>query len=81
MTATARSDARDIPAHRIWVPRQHGAWAMLALPLLLGVAASRPSTWQLVLAGAAYAGYLASITVLTWSRARRPPAYRPPIVV
>lgn len=81
MTATARPDARDVPARRIWIPRQHGAWAMLALPLLLGVAASEPSPWQLVLAGAAYAGYLASITVQTWSRARRPPAYRPPIGV
>ncbi len=54
---------------------------MLALPLLLGVAASEPSPWQLVLAGAAYAGYLVSATVQTWSRARRPPAYRAPILV
>lgn len=81
MTTDARPEARAIPAHRIWIPRQHGAWAMLALPLLLGVAASRPDAWQLVLAGAAYAGYLASITAQTWSRARRPPAYVPPIVV
>lgn len=80
MTATARRDAGAVPAHRIWIPRQHGAWAMLALPLLLGVAASEPDPWQLVLAGAAYAGYLASITVQTWSRARRAPAYRPPIL-
>ena len=33
-----------------------------------------------MLAGAAYAGYLASITVQTWARARRPRAYRAPIV-
>lgn len=81
MTAAARPDARAVPAQRIWIPRQHGAWAMLALPLLLGVAASEPDPWQLVLAGAAYAGYLASITVQTWSRARRPPAFRTPILV
>jgi hypothetical protein len=54
---------------------------MLGLPVLLGIAASEPSYWQLVLAGAAYAGYLASITIQTWSRARRAPAYRAPIVV
>jgi len=54
---------------------------MLLLPLLLGVAASRPSAWQLVLAGAALTGYLASATLQAWARARRPPEYQPPIVV
>lgn len=54
---------------------------MLLLPVLLGVAASRPSPWQLAVAGAALTGYLASSTLQTWSRARRPPAYRAPILV
>jgi hypothetical protein len=54
---------------------------MLLLPLLLGVAASRPSPWQLVLAGAALAAYLLSATIQAWSRARRHPAYRTPIMV
>jgi len=54
---------------------------MLALPLLLGVAASRPSAWQLVLAGAALAGYLTSSTLQAWTRARRAPEYRRPILV
>ena len=54
---------------------------MLLVPLLLGVAASRPSAWQLVLAGAALTGYLTSATLQAWSRARRPPEYRSPIVV
>jgi hypothetical protein len=54
---------------------------MLALPLLLGVAASRPGTWQLVLAGVALSGYLTSATLQTWSRARRAPEYRRPILV
>ncbi len=52
---------------------------MLLLPVLLGVAASRPSPWQLVVAGAALAGYLFSATMQAWSRARRPPEYRAPI--
>lgn len=54
---------------------------MLLLPVLLGVAASHPSPWQLAVAGAALTGYLASSTLQTWSRARRPPAYQAPIAV
>ncbi len=54
-----------------WAPRQHGAWAMLAIPLLLGIVASRPSPWQLILIVAAVAGYLASATALDWLRSRR----------
>jgi hypothetical protein len=40
-------------AWRLWVPRQHGAWAMLAVPLLLGIAATAPSPWHLLLGIAA----------------------------
>ena len=54
---------------------------MLLLPVLLGVAASRPSPWQLAVAGAALLGYLLSSTLQAWSRARRPPEFRAPIVV
>jgi hypothetical protein len=53
------------------MPGQHGAWAMLAVPFLLGVAASTPSPWQLVLAVTAMSGYLASATAQTWLRSRR----------
>ena len=44
---------------------------MLAVPLLLGVAASRPSPWQAVLSVTAISGYLASSAALDWIRARR----------
>jgi hypothetical protein len=54
---------------------------MLLLPVLLGVAASRLSPWQLAVAGAALTGYLFSATLQAWNRARRPPEYRAPIVV
>jgi hypothetical protein len=67
------------PARR-WLPRQHGAWAMLLVPLLLGVAASRPDAWQLVLAGAAACGYLLSATLQSWARARRSSAHVLPLV-
>jgi hypothetical protein len=62
-------------ARTLWFPHQHGAWAMLAVPLLLGVAASRPDPWQLELAAAAVAGYLASATWQAWIRARRRPSF------
>jgi hypothetical protein len=81
MIDVPRPAARPIAGHRLWIPRQHGAWAMLLLPVLLGVAASRPAAWQLAVAGLALAGYLASATAQTWSRSRRPPAYRLPIAV
>ena len=81
MTAVTRPAPRRVSGHRLWIPRQHGAWAMLLLPVLLGVAASAPSPWQLAVAVAALAAYLASATAQTWSRSRRPPEYRLPIVV
>ena len=48
---------------------------MLATPLLLGVAASQPAAWQLVVAVAAGAGFLLSSTAQAWLRARHSPAY------
>lgn len=78
-TAAPGRSAR--PASRaLWFPHQHGAWAMLAIPLLLGVAASAPSGWQLVLAVAAVAGYLAAATAQAWLRARRRPSFVPSLV-
>jgi hypothetical protein len=60
-----------------WVPKQFGAWAILAVPLLLGIAASEPSPWHLVLAAAAVCAYLASVAALEWSRSRRTALLRP----
>lgn len=54
---------------------------MLLLPLVLGIAASRPDPWQAVLGIAAVSGYVTSATIQAWSRARRAAAYRPPILV
>lgn len=81
MTTGEAAPRRPGAVRHVWLPRQHGAWAMLLVPFLLGTAASSPSPWQLVLAGAALAGYLASATLQSWARGRRPPEYRPPIVV
>lgn len=65
---------------RLWLPRQHGAWALLALPILVGIAASRFVPGHLLLAAAAAAAYLASATLQAWLRARRRAAYLPSIV-
>jgi hypothetical protein len=67
-------------ARTLWLPRQHGAWAMLAVPFLVGVAASAPSAWQLVLAVAAVAGYLAAATAQAWLRSRRRPSLVPSLI-
>lgn len=85
MTAAIAPDARAAAAaaaaRRAWMPRQHGAWAMLLLPTLLGVAASQGSVWHVVLGAAAATGYLASATFQSWSRARRSPVYQRPLLV
>jgi YwiC-like protein len=80
MSAISRSAAPSPTIRHRWLPRQHGGWAMLALPLLLGIAASRPDPWQLVLGAASVSAYVASTVLQAWSRARRPAAYRGPIV-
>lgn len=81
MTTMKSSEPRRVTVRHAWLPRQHGAWAMLLVPFLLGVAASGPDAWQLVMAIAALTGYLTSATLQAWARARRPPEYRAPIRV
>ena len=74
-------DAAPHRAARLWLPHQHGAWAMLALP------DPRRDRRQpvragsgLLLASVAVAAYLASATPQAWLRARRRPSYAPSIV-
>lgn len=81
MASTARTVPRPTTILVAWLPRQHGAWAMLAVPLLLGVAASRPSGWQLVLAATAVAGYLAAASAQGFLRSRGGGRYRAPLIV
>ncbi len=77
----APADVAEPRTVRLWLPHQHGAWAMLALPLLVGIAASRFVPSQVLLAVAAIAAYLASATLQAWLRARRRPSYMRSIVV
>lgn len=62
-----------------WVPRQHGAWAMLALPLVVGAVHAGLQWWHLLLASAWAAGYLAFQAAGLWLRSRRRPRYLPPL--
>lgn len=71
----------QVGAERVrWVPRQHGAWAILAVPLVLGVAAGGARPWHAVLVVAAVSAYLCSVAVLDWARTRRAASLRPAAV-
>jgi len=54
---------------------------MLAVPLLLGVAATAASPWTLVLTVAAFAGYLEAAALQAWRRSRRRPDFVPSLVL
>ncbi|GAB2462424.1 YwiC-like family protein [Xylanimonas ulmi] len=64
-----------------WVPNQHGAWAMLALPFLVGVArgaadgALRPVLVPLLALW--FVGYFAYFALGLWLKSRRRPRYLP----
>ena len=75
------STASSARPRHAWLPHQHGAWAMLAVPLMIGVAVSRPAPGHLLLAATAVAGYLASATGQAWLRARRRDALARPLAV
>lgn len=64
-----------------WVPNQHGAWAMLAGPLLVGVLASGPSWVHLPLAALWFLGYFAFFATGLWLKSGRKDRYRPPVLV
>ena len=64
-----------------WVPNQHGAWAMLATPLLVGVVASEPRWVHLPLAAFWFTGYFAFFATGLWLKSRRRARYLPPVRV
>jgi YwiC-like protein len=66
---------------RRWLPPQHGAWAMLALPYLAGLVAAGYRWPDLPLAGAWLAGYLLSYFVFQTVKTRRPARYRPQLLL
>ena len=63
------------------MPNQHGAWAMLAGPLLVGVLAAGPAVVHVPLTVLWFLGYFAFFAAGLWLKARRKARYRPPVIV
>ncbi|HRW20161.1 MAG TPA: YwiC-like family protein [Dermatophilaceae bacterium] len=76
--APARPRRRRSPG---WVPNQHGAWAMLASPLLLGALAGGLSWRHLVLGAFWFAGYVAFFATSLWLKSGRKPRFLRPVQV
>jgi hypothetical protein len=64
-----------------WVPNQHGAWAMLAGPLLVGVVAGGAAWVHLPLTLLWFLGYFAFFAAGLWLKSRRKARFRPPVLV
>lgn len=73
--------ARPRPRRRSagWVPNQHGAWAMLAAPLLVGTLAGGPRWAHLLLAAFWFTGYLAFFATAQWLKSGRRDRYLPAV--
>ncbi|MFN8080769.1 MAG: YwiC-like family protein [Kineosporiaceae bacterium] len=63
-----------------WIPNQHGAWAMLASPLLVGALAAGPAWVHLPLGVFWFVGYFAFFATGLWLKASRRPRHRPPVI-
>lgn len=64
-----------------WVPNQHGAWGMLASPLLVGIVASAPAWVHLPLAAVWFVGYFAFFAAGLWLKSGRRERYAAPVRV
>lgn len=65
-------DPGTVSAAGRWIPHQHGAWAMLAVPYAAGVLLGDHPTWaQLPLFAAWLLAYLAAFHAQQWLRLRR----------
>lgn len=62
-----------------WVPNQHGAWAMLASPLLVGILAGGVAWVHVPLTAFWFAGYLSFFAIGLWLRSGRRARYWPPV--
>ncbi|MDO5710923.1 MAG: YwiC-like family protein [Micrococcales bacterium] len=62
-----------------WMPRQHGAWAMLLLPLAAGVVRSGGDRIHVLLLAACLAGYLAFQAAGRWATSGFRSRYRAPV--
>lgn len=76
----AQTRSKNRPAARRrrsagWLPKQHGAWAMLAVPFLVGAIRGGLHPLHLLLLGCWVVGYFAFYAAGLWMRSRRNPRY------
>ena len=64
-----------------WVPNQHGAWAMLATPLVVGVLAGGFAWVHVPLTLLWFCGYFAFFAAGLWLKSGRKARFRPPVLV
>jgi len=64
-----------------YLPNQHGAWAMLIVPFLFGVFASRPVPLHALLFAAWLCAYLFAFAMLQWMRTGKTRIYRTPVLI
>ena len=76
-STTPRPAARRTPV----LPPQHGAWAFLALPIVLAFTVAPPTWWTAVLTVAWFAAYPLSYAGGRLLRDRRPERFRRPFVL
>lgn len=61
------------------MPDQHGAWAMLAAPPLVGTIVGHPNWWHLLLAVAWLSAYCTFFATALWLKSGRRARYRTPM--
>ena len=74
----ARSSRRRSPG---WMPNQHGAWAMLASPLLVGAIASGLAPIHLLIAVFWFLGYFTFFATSLWLKSGRKARFQQPVLV
>lgn len=79
---TSASPGRPRARKRVspgWIPNYHGAWAMITVPVLLGVIIGGFVWEHLLLLGLWWVGYFAFFATGMWLRSRRKARYFPPV--
>lgn len=64
-----------------WIPNYHGAWAMIVVPPLVGIALSSFHPAHILLLGTWWVGYFAFFAIGLWLKSRRKARYRKPAAV
>lgn len=62
-----------------WIPNYHGAWAMITIPVFLGIILGGFVWEHLLLLGLWWIGYFAFFATSMWLRSRRQARYFPPV--